>query len=144
MSARMPKVITENVPEDRLITFPWVSWGDSPVLYQTDIGCVTVKDTPFSLAKTPIKAWEYTVAGAAVIGTRTLYGPCLAYGIMDPVETVDEWEDALCYLIARPDARQAQQASMLTHVVMGHGLDTQLHRWPAAYQQIVESAKVAV
>lgn len=139
-SSLIPEPIRRAVPTDQVIALPWVSWEDSPVLYQTDIGCVSVADSPFSRAKTPIKCWEYAVAGAAVVGTPTLYGPCLAYGLPDPVETAEEWDDALSYLIERSDARRAHQTAMAAHVEEHHALDTQLHRWPAALAEVVAAA----
>jgi hypothetical protein len=48
-----------------------------PLAHMVDIGCCAVADTPFSRAKTPIKAWEYAAAGAAVVATPALYGGCV-------------------------------------------------------------------
>lgn len=136
----IPEAFYREIEDDtRIIRLPWVSWEDSPVLYQVDIGCVSVADTPFSRCKTPIKAWEYATAGAAVVGTPALYGPCLARGILDPVETAEAWDDALSYLIEHPDARRAQQEALAAHVGRCHALDGQLHRWPEAYRTIVEA-----
>lgn len=139
-SSLIPDVFYREIEDDsRIIRLPWVSWTDSPVLYQCSINCVAVADSAFSRCKTPIKLYEGTVAGAAVIGTKALYGPCLARGIIDPVETAEEWADALSYLIEHEDARRAQQAALLAHVERCHSLDGNLMQWPAAYRAIVEA-----
>jgi glycosyltransferase involved in cell wall biosynthesis len=142
-SSLVPDVIFREVDDlDRIIRLPWVSWNDYPVIYQTDIGCCAVEDTEFSRAKTAIKCWEGAIAGAAMIGTEVLYGPCLAYGGLT-ANTDADWEDALAYLIERPDTRRAMNAALAQHVERHHSIDRQLHRWPAALAQIV-AASVAV
>jgi hypothetical protein len=142
-SSLVPDAIFREVDDlDRIIRLPWVSWNDYPVIAQVDIGCCSVEDTEFSRAKTPIKCWEGAIAGAAMIGTEVLYGPCLAYGGLT-ANTDAEWEDALAYLIERPDTRGVMNAALVQHVERHHSIDNQLHRWPAALAQIV-AASVAV
>jgi len=137
----LPRVILDAVPADQLITFPWVSYGDSPVLYQTDIGCCAVSDTPFNRAKTPIKAWEYALAGAAVVATPTLYQGCVdRRGFL--AESAEWWEASLEGLLKSAEQREACRSDLVWHVTKRHNLDTQLARWTEAYQQIVEASAV--
>jgi glycosyltransferase involved in cell wall biosynthesis len=144
-SSLVPDVIFREVDDlDRIIRLPWVSWNDYPVIYQTDIGCCAVEDTEFSRAKTPIKAWEYAIGGAAVVGTPMLYGECVSSGGAGLLaETADEWYDMLALLIENAGLRYTMNDRLYDHVEQQHGIDTQLHRWPAALAQIVE-ATVAV
>lgn len=138
-SSLIPDVFYREVDEpDRIIRLPWVSWNDYPVIYQTDIGCCAVEDTEFSRAKTPIKAWEYAVAGAAVVATPTLYGDCVLSGGSGLLaETAEEWTEMLSLLIENAGFRERMNTGLLSHVERHHSIDTQLHRWPAAYAEIV-------
>ena len=135
--SKLPAPIAEAVPEDQLISLPWVSWEDSPVLYQVDIGCASVTDTLFNRCKTPIKAWEYALAGAAVVATPTLYGGCMPGWSLDPVETVDEWEAALARLLDDEQYRAFHRNALQRHVSTHHSLDGNLNTWVHAYQRIV-------
>ncbi len=138
-SSLIPDVIYREVEDiDQIIRLPWLSWHDYPVAYQVDIGCCAVADTPFSRAKTPIKCWEYSVAGAAVVGTDVLYGDCLVHGGYT-AETADDWDHALAFLIERSDVRYIHTMALLSHVEQHHSLDGQIRCWPDAYRAIVES-----
>lgn len=141
----LPRVILDAVPTDRLITFPWVSYGDSPVLYQTDIGCAAVADTPFSRCKTAIKCWEYALAGAAVVATPTLYGGCVDNGRGGMLATTaEEWEDALAFFLEDANRRRMWNRALVAHVERHHSLDTQLPRWTSGYASIVDAASAVL
>jgi glycosyltransferase involved in cell wall biosynthesis len=132
----IPDVIYREVEDiDQIIRLPWVSWEDAPVLYQTDIGCCTVADTQFSRCKTPIKAMEYATAGAAVIGSRALYGN-IALLLAD---TADEWEWHLSGLIENDDSRVHVARTLTREVERRYSLDANLMNWPIAYRAIVEA-----
>lgn len=133
----VPDVFYREIDDiDRIIRFGWTPWEDCPVLFQVDVGCAAVSDTPFSRCKTPIKCWEFATAGAAVVGTDLLYGDCLrGRGLI--AETADEWDAHLSRLIERPDERCFMAYMVRTHVENSHALDTQLWKWPAAYEAIV-------
>jgi glycosyltransferase involved in cell wall biosynthesis len=125
---------------DRIIRYGWTPWPNVPVLFQVDIGCAAVTPTTFSLCKTPIKAWEYATAGAAVVATPTLYGDC----VIDrqtgfQAETADEWEMALVQLVERQDLRAEFGGALRKHVERYHDLDGQLHTWMDAYSAIVRA-----
>jgi glycosyltransferase involved in cell wall biosynthesis len=141
---------------DRIIRLPWLPWEQYPRSMQVDIGCCAVADTPFNACKTPIKAWEYASAGAAVVATPALYGGCLRTGKslidwdLDPVlrpsfdlaEHADQWEKALAALIEYPDLRQLQHANLIAHVEQHHALDQQCPRWLEAVETILAGARV--
>lgn len=134
----VPDVFYREIEDESVIfRHGWTDWQDVPVLFQVDIGCCAVADTPFSRAKSPIKAWEYATAGAAVAATPTLYGNCV--GPSRLVESADEWENILSFLIEHPRERQMIAQDAVRHVERHHSLDGQLHRWPEAYGQIVDA-----
>lgn len=137
-SSLIPDVFYREIDDlDRIVMVPWTSWHDYPVIYQTDIGCAAVADTPFSRAKTPIKSWEFALGGAAVVATPTLYGACVGRGGGFLVETADEWEDRLSLLVENEPLRRAMNADLVRHVEQTHALDTNVTRWPDALARIV-------
>jgi glycosyltransferase involved in cell wall biosynthesis len=134
-----PDVFYREIEDDsRIIRLPWLSWHDYPVAYQTDIGCCSVADTVFSRCKTPIKAMEYAVAGAAVVATPTLYNDVVfGYGLL--ATTADEWETALVFYIEHADERRLMARELATEVERRYSLDVNLYRWTDAYRAIVKS-----
>lgn len=154
VAGHQPDVIyRQNIPLDRIIRLPIAPLDEYPRMYQVSIGCCAVADTPFSRCKSPIKAWEYAIAGAAVVATPTLYGPCLWPGVdladwdLDPVlrprfnlaQRADEWERSLSALIEYPDLRADERARLLAHVLAEHSLTANLHRWESSYKTIADS-----
>jgi hypothetical protein len=136
-------IYRQDIDLDRIIRLPIAPLDRYPRMHQVDIGCCAVADTPFSRCKTPIKAWEYALAGAAVVATPALYGGCLRTddtGIL--AETADEWEEALVDMIAHPDWLRANVAEMQAHVEREHALATNLHRWANAYATVAASVGV--
>ncbi len=131
-AALVPDVFYREIEDDsRIIRLPWVPWAKSPELYQVDIGCCAVADTPFSRAKTPIKWMEYATAGAAVVATPTDGSSGLL------AESADAWEAAIASLIEDEDRRRFIRDVGRSHVERYHGLDVNLHRWTDAYAEIV-------
>lgn len=63
----------KNLVEPKIEFIPWKGLDRYPQSMQVDIGCVCVGDSMFSLCKSPIKAWEYSLAGATVIGSANVY-----------------------------------------------------------------------
>jgi glycosyltransferase involved in cell wall biosynthesis len=137
-SPLIPDVFYRELPDlDRVTTLGWREWDEYPPLYQVDIGCCSVAPSPFSLAKTPIKAWEYALAGAAVVASPALYGDCVAAGRGFIAQTADEWADRLELLIGNADFRQRSAARLAEHVEQSHALDVCAHRWTDAIGEIV-------
>lgn len=144
VAGHQPDVIyRQDIPLDRIIRRPIAPLDEYPTLHQVDIGCCAVADSPFSRCKSPIKAWEYALAGAAVVATPTLYGACLNTddtGIL--AETADEWEEALTDMLDHPDWRSANAAEMANHVGRHHAMSVCLSHWARAYSEIVASVGV--
>jgi glycosyltransferase involved in cell wall biosynthesis len=138
-----PQVILDNVPRDRLKVLPWLPPETYPVgIRQVDIGCCAVADTPFNRAKSPIKAYEYAAAGAAVVASPLLYSGIVDHGSSGMIATTsEEWEDALGLLIESHATRQMMARRLLRTVEKRHSLEGNLWRWPAAWSQIQESTR---
>lgn len=129
----------KHVPSDQVQHIEWAHVQDMPMAMQTDIGCCVVEGTSFDVCKTPIKAWEYGLAGASVVATPALYSQDVADGFTGRLATTaDEWEAALLELLDDEEQRRYLAANMATRVEQRHGLDEQLWRWPAAWRAIVE------
>lgn len=129
--------IYREVEDDRRIDMiPWAELDEWPMTMQVDIGCAVVPDNAFSRCKSPIKAWEYGMAGAAVVGSSVLYDQCLANGENGAeATTVDEWEDSLDVLITRPDLRRMLRANLQDHVMRYHDLSKNLTAWANVYKE---------
>lgn len=137
-----PEVITELVPNERIVRLPWLPPETYPVgIRQVDIGCCAVADTPFNRAKSPIKAYEYAAAGAAVVASPLLYSGVVDHGSSGMIAaTSGEWEDAIGLLIESHATRQMMAKRLLKTVEKHHSLEGNLWRWPAAWGQIRASA----
>ncbi len=136
-------LIWEHVPAARIIVIPWVDIREYPAgLLNIDIGCAAVSDSRFNRCKTPIKAYEYAVSGAAVVATPTLYGDVIddgAHGFI--AETADQWESALARLIEDAGLRRRLNRHLLHRVEKRYSLESNLHRWPAAWAEILADYK---
>lgn len=138
-----PEVITQCVPSERLALLPWMPLQKYPMgAAQIDIGCAAIADTPFNRAKSNIKAMEYAAAGAAVVASPTLYSGLVVNGESGFIaESVDDWESGIAELVESHAQRQIMARRLLRTVEKRHSLAGNLWRWPAAWQQIAESAR---
>jgi glycosyltransferase involved in cell wall biosynthesis len=138
-----PAVIARCVPSERLVRLPWLPLEQYPAgLAEIDIACCSVADTPFNRAKSPIKAYEAAIAGAAVVATPTVYGALLEHrrtGYL--AETVDQWTDALAVLVEQHATRRMIARRLLHHVERSCSLRANLWRWPSAWQTIQDDAR---
>ena len=144
VQGHQPEVIKAHVPDYRLVSLPWMRAETYPQgIAQIDIGCCAVAPTPFNRAKSPIKAMEYAVAGAAVVASPTLYGSLIENGVSGYIaETADEWEEWLTDLIEHPARRSMMRTRLFRKIVnKRHTLRANLWRWPAAWATIREAAQ---
>jgi glycosyltransferase involved in cell wall biosynthesis len=138
-----PQVILEHVPFERIARLPWMPAEKYPSgIAQVDIGCCAVADTPFNRAKSPIKAMEHAVAGAAVVASPTLYDGLVVDGESGFIaERATDWERAMMLLIDSPSLRSMMARRLLKTVERKHSLAGNLWRWVSAWQTIRESAQ---
>lgn len=131
-----------DIPLDRIIRLPIVGIDEYPKLHQVTIGCCSVADTPFARCKSPIKAFEYGLAGAAVVGTDLLYGDAIRRDGGIVVGSDTSWEEALVSLIEHPSERDMLAGTWRFYVARHHSLTGNLHRWASAYSEIAASVGV--
>lgn len=134
-------VLLNSVPADRLEYLPprpLEAYQRSYV--NIDIGCCPLADEPFNRCKSPIKAWEYAVSGAAVAASPTVYSSVIRHGINGLIcDTTDEWIRGLSTLIEREDYRRAVQQNLAKTVEEQWSLDAGAHRWPEAWAALMGS-----
>jgi glycosyltransferase involved in cell wall biosynthesis len=137
----MADVLVTAVPPEQLVQLPWMSVAEYPRgMRNIDIGCASVADKPFNHCKTPIKAWEFTLAGACVVASPTLYGPVVTDeqdGLI--AETAAEWERQLTRLIESPELGRRLWRAQRRRLAMQHSLDRTVLEWPKAWSAIIET-----
>lgn len=132
-----PKVVYEYVPSDRIIYRPWTDLGNYPSLMSVDIGCTPLHVTPFNACKSPIKVWEYTLSGAAVVSSPLVYGQVVDHGQNGYLaQTTEEWVYYLDRLVRNPELRFHMKLMMMRDVRDRHSMGTQWTNWPLAYSYI--------
>lgn len=103
-----------------------------------DIGCCPLADEPFNRSKSPIKAWEYATAGAAVVASPTVYSSVIRHGENGLIcDSAAEWIEALSALIEREDYRRHLQQNMFRRVEAEWSLEVNAHHWPEAWSSIM-------
>jgi len=128
---------------DRIVRVPWRDLEDWPTVMQVDIGCTPLAETPFNRCKSPIKLWEYGLAGAAVVASPTVYMDEVAHGASAFLaETADDWESMLALLIQDEWLRKNSAAVLRSHIAEHHTLADSLGRWTTAYREIAAGAGV--
>lgn len=134
-----PPVVSEHIPEDRLVRVPWMHPADYPKgLVGLDVGCCPLQETPFNRSKTPIKAYEYALSGAAVVASPTVYRE-----VIEPARngylasTADDWEDALSVLLGLDEARRSMALTLARDVHRSRTLKRHYWEWPAAWHRLM-------
>ena len=133
-----PPVIAAHVPEDRIRRTEWLPTSEYPkALVGIDIGCCPLEDTPFNRSKTPIKAWEYALSGAAVVASRTVYEKVLDDGLTGYLaETAEEWEETLDTLLEFGAQRSRMAGRLRADVLTRWALGKNYWRWPLAWHRL--------
>lgn len=113
---------------------PWTSVNNYASSMQVDIGCVTVKNTPFTQCKSPNKAWEFIVAGAIVVGSGTpyYYEPVIMTG-----QTSDDWYQMLDHVITHRKELEVFKTHALNHVMTDHDMRSEWWKWYDAYDDML-------
>jgi glycosyltransferase involved in cell wall biosynthesis len=142
VAGHLAPVIAEHVPTERLAPIPWLPIQHYPsALAEIDIACCSVSDEPFNRCKSVIKAYEAAIAGSAVVASPTLYGKLIEHGKHGFLaSTVDEWDEHLTTLLDRPSLRSIMATRLRRYVERRCSLRENLHKWPLAWQRIVDDA----
>ncbi len=134
-------VLVRAVPADRVHQLPWLSLAEYPrAMRNIDIGCASVAPNHFNRCKTPIKCWEFTLAGAAVVVSPTLYEQAVTDeqdGLI--ASTAAEWTTALVRLVDDCELRRRLQRAQRRRVATEHSLSHHVLDWPRAWTQIIDS-----
>ena len=136
----IPDLLKDAVPQHRRMTLPWLPIPEYPRgLLNFDIGCCAVASTLFSSAKTPIKWFEMTLAGAACVVSPTLYGTVVTDGVDGLIaKTTEDWVAQLSRLIESADLRGQIQREARRTVMTHHSLENNWWRWPEAWADAAE------
>lgn len=120
--------------DDKIIHIPWSSINEYGTGMQVDIGCVCVSPGHFSERKSVIKAWEFALAGAMVVGSKTLYGD-------EPIvtcEVVQDWVQVLTYYVNNAEHREAMADTYLKYVKNYNDMAYNWVNWAATYETIIK------
>jgi glycosyltransferase involved in cell wall biosynthesis len=140
VQGHMAEVLIDAVPTDRCRRLPWLRLEEYPrALLNFDIGCASVAPKLFNTAKTPIKVWEYAMAGVPSVATPMLYGQVVTDGDDGLLaETPAEWECQLARLLEDEDLRRRLWRAQRRRVASQHSLEHNWWRWPQAWASILE------
>lgn len=118
-----PEEIYSRVDLDKIERRVWAPLTGWPTNMQVDIGCCALAPTNFNLYKSPIKWMEFTLSGAAVICSETMYGQHITddEAIIIPHNT-DSWTSALEALVDSASERAAYRESAVDSVLNKHNL----------------------
>jgi hypothetical protein len=136
-----PPVVAAHVPDERVMRISWLPSQDYPRgLVGVDVGCCPLEDTPFNRSKTPIKAWELALSGAAVVASPTVYGKVIDQGRTGMLASdAGEWELCLSLLLAVGEAPRELAANLKRDVLERWSLKANYWRWPAAWRRLMEA-----
>ena len=120
-----------------LITAGWSDPGNYFNNMQVDIGCVCVTDTLFNNRKSTIKAWEFSIMNAMVVGSQALYGN----EVLLAANSVDDWFLILKYYLEFDEDRVRMAELYNKHVRGQYDIQYNWLYWPDAYQKILAMTK---
>jgi len=127
----------EALTQNETDVHPWTRFEDYPGLLRAldlDIGIAPLWPHIFNLSKSPVKAFEYSLAGAAVVASD--YGP---YSILRDgtdallCRTPADWAAALRALILDGERRKAMSSSLASRVRSDFAIEGAGRRWVDVY-----------
>jgi hypothetical protein len=139
-----PRVLATSVPSSQLILMAWTALPDYPrSMINIDIACCAVQAGPnFNSAKSPIKWFECSMAGAACAVSPVVYGTVVTHGVDALVcSTVEEWDEALSRLIEDEDYRRDMNEHAKQQVWSEHSLTRKWHVWVETLAAILADGK---
>lgn len=147
-----PAPLVAAIPPERYHPISWMPFqsdGQAPFygvgLAEIDIMCCTVAETIFNAAKSPIKLWEASASGCAIVGTSWLYGSSIDHGKDGYVaDTVEEWVWALGKLAGSVGRRRHVARAMQRKVKERWSIEANWWRHPAAWGRLAEAASKRV
>ena len=139
----LPDVLVDAVPADRCRRLGWLPLTEYPrALLNFDIGCASVAPKLFNTAKTPIKVWEYAMAGVPAVASPTLYAQVVNDGEDGLLaETAAEWETQLARLVENAVLRKQLWRAQRRRLAAVHSLDRNWQQWPIAWSHILDASR---
>lgn len=122
----------------KLVGLPWKETDNYASNYQVDIGCCSVNDNPFGHRKSPIKAFEYGLAGASVVASEVVYAE---EPIIMIAKDVDEWLMLLKHQVDDSIFRKVHAEIYNKHVKSYHDLKYNWVAWYKVYEEIINGSK---
>lgn len=123
-------IIDRNIPLERKIRIPWATLTEWPKSMQVDIGCCALARTKFNIGKSPIKYFEYSMSGAAVVASPTIYEKEIVQHVTGYIaRNVDEWYEYLSLLIAQKDTRKRLVTNAQSDIIRFRGLKPTIEQW---------------
>jgi glycosyltransferase involved in cell wall biosynthesis len=124
-----PDVIDSRIDLDKKVRIPWRPLAEWPKSMQVDIGCCPVAPTLFNDGKSPIKYYEYTLAGAVVVGSPFYLTDIISGHNGYIAKTTNEWILKLETLINQPGQREALQRNAYYGIHNFLSLDATITDW---------------
>ena len=120
-------IIDRSIDLNRKIRIPWKSLVELPTSMQVDIGCCPLAHTTFNFGKSPIKFFEYTLAGAATVVSPTVYQyTCFDSLITFFADSANEWYEKLRWLVIDRLRRTRLQETAMYSVHRYHTIQTEI------------------
>jgi glycosyltransferase involved in cell wall biosynthesis len=133
-----PDIIDQHIDLDRKIRIPFKNIEQWPMSMQVDIGCCPLADTPFNRGKSPIKYYEYTMAGAAVVASRLVYQNVMHnYMTGFFADTEDEWYKYLGRLVTMWGLRKQYQETAYYDIHNYRTLEATIQNWEAYFERLL-------
>jgi hypothetical protein len=125
--------------KENVIHVPWADLNSYANGMQVDIGCVCVGDSDFSRRKSVIKAWEYALADALVVGSKSLYE-------REPIvwcENSSDWYKILKWYTNNLEEREKLAQTYKKFVIGQYDIQFNWLYWADAYQKIMNLSSKA-
>lgn len=133
-----PEIIDSSINLDKKIRIPWRSLEEWPKSMQVDIGCCPLANTRFNLCKSPIKYYEYTMAGAATIVSNVRYPEVVTNRITGFMATdTTTWYEALRLLIYSKVRRKDLQETAQYEITNYLSLDACIKEWERKFMELL-------
>jgi glycosyltransferase involved in cell wall biosynthesis len=138
VQGHQPRPVYAAVPRERITAIGWLPLEHYLVgLRNVDVACCPLADKPFNRTKTPIKSWEASAAGSAVVASPTVYRQTITHGEDGYLcATGEEWLAALERLVDDAQERRRLAGNLRRRVATEHSLEANAWRWPAAWTRL--------
>jgi hypothetical protein len=130
-----PDIIDRHIDLERKVRLPWVNMVGWPKNMQVDIGCCPLEYSLFNRGKSPIKYYEYTLAGAAVVASPLVYSKALLDNVTGYIaKNEEDWYDSLRLLIEDVERRHILQETAQYEIHNYSSLEASILQWYDTFQ----------